>query len=54
MTDIRQEIDTIDQQIISLIGKRYQVKLLYHKPPTTIFTGTGKNLKTKEDLGRTR
>ncbi|PTS99310.1 isochorismate-pyruvate lyase [Pedobacter sp. HMWF019] len=24
MTDIRQEIDTIDQQIISLIGKRYQ------------------------------
>lgn len=24
MTDIRKEIDTIDQQIISLIGKRYQ------------------------------
>ncbi|HWW40896.1 isochorismate lyase [Pedobacter sp.] len=24
MTDIRQEIDSIDQQIISLIGKRYQ------------------------------
>jgi len=24
MTDIRREIDTIDQQIISLIGKRYQ------------------------------